>query len=264
MQRVILWIAVCAWVSVLFPAHTHAADKTDMIAFPAGEFWMGSPEGEGRKDEWPRHKVYLDAYAIDRYEASGRDFERYLEANPKQHPTITGWFDRKIRPDMAQRPVFGLTWKRCRDYCIWKGKRLPTEAEWERAAAGLQSRLYPWGDELPDPSRANFNRCCFIQKGLVLSEVSENPLGKTPEGVFNLAGNVAEWVHDWYDKNYYKVSPYKNPQGPERGKYHTIRGGAWNSLPGYLRSSSRYGYNDANDFYGIGCRCAQSTPIENR
>ncbi len=239
------------------------AESGGMVHFPAGEFWMGNPDEEGRKDERPRHKVYLDAFAIDRFEATGKDFERYLAANPKQHPTITGWDGRTVLPDMANRPVFGLTWKRCRDYCRWQGKRLPTEAEWERAAAGLESRRYPWGNEEPDPSRANFNRCCFIMKGLVLNEVGQNPKGKTPEGVHDLAGNVAEWVHDWYDKTYYKESPYKNPQGPESGKHHTIRGGAWNSLPGYLRSSSRYGYDDAKDFYGIGCRCAKSTSLDN-
>ena len=95
-------------------------------------------------------------------------------------------------------------------------------------------------------------------KGLVLNTVGELELGKTPQGIYDLAGNIAEWVHDWYDKNYYKTSPYKNPKGPDKGKYHVIRGGAWNSLPDYLRSSSRYGYDDAKDFYGIGCRCAKS------
>ncbi len=231
----------------------------EMVLIPAGEFIMGSEEGIGKKDEHPAHKVYLDAYYIDRYEVTGKQFEAYLQANPKQHPTITGWYGRKVRPDMTNRPVFGLTWKRCRNYCVWREKRLPTEAEWERAAKGKESRIYPWGDEPPTPARANFNRCCFIMKGMVLTEAGDLPQGKTPEGVFDLAGNVAEWVHDWYDKNYYKVSPDKNPQGPAKGKYHTIRGGAWNSFSGYLRSSSRYGYNDANDFYGIGCRCARST-----
>ena len=159
---------------------------------------------------------------------------------------------------MINSPVIGLTWKRCQKFCRWQGKRLPTEAEWERAAAGLEGRIYPWGNSLADAKRANFGRCCFIMKGLVLNTVGELELGKTPEGIYDMAGNIAEWVYDWYDKNYYKTSPYKNPRGPDKGKYHVIRGGAWNSLPDYLRSSSRYGFDDAKDFYGIGCRCAKS------
>ncbi len=231
---------------------------SEMVLIPSGEFIMGSPESLGRKDERPAHPVYLDAYYMDRYEATGKDFEAYMDDQPKVHPTITGWYGRKVRPDMARRPVFGLTWKRCQNYCVWAGKRLPTEAEWERAARGRGDRIYPWGNELPDPSRSNFGRCCFVMKGLVFNDVGNFKAGKTPNNIFDLAGNVAEWVFDWYDKNYYKVSPRKNPKGPEKGKYHTIRGGAWNSLPGYLRSSARYGYDDAKDFYGIGCRCAKS------
>lgn len=219
---------------------------------------MGSADGEGPHYEHPRHKVFLDAFYLDRVEVSGRDFEEYLAVHPGEHPTITGWYDRKVRPDMARRPVIGLTWKRCRNYCLRQEKRLPTEAEWERAAAGLENRIYPWGNELPDPVRANFGRCCFIMKGLVLKDVDANKPGRTPEGIYGLAGNIAEWVFDWYDKNYYSASPYKNPRGPDKGKYHVIRGGAWNSLPDYLRSSSRYGFDDAKDFYGIGCRCAKS------
>ena len=135
---------------------------------------------------------------------------------------------------------------------------MPTEAEWERAAKGLEGRNYPWGNEPPDDKRANFGNCCFIQKGSVLSPVDNFDNGKSPEGVYNLGGNVAEWVHDWYDKKYYEKSPYKNPKGPVKGKHHVIRGGAWNSLPVYLRSTSRYGDSDAKDYYGIGCRCAKS------
>ena len=231
---------------------------SEMVLIPEGEFTMGNSDESGRNDERPAHQVYLDAYFMDRFEATGKDFEDYMDDQPKVHPTITGWYDRKVRPDMTQRPVFGLTWKRCRNYCVWAGKRLPTEAEWERSAKGQDDRVYPWGNELPDPSRANFGRCCFVMKGLIFTDVGTLKAGKTPNNIYDLAGNVAEWVSDWYDKNYYKVSPRKNPQGPEKGKYHTIRGGAWNSFSGYLRSSARYGYNDANDFYGIGCRCARS------
>lgn len=249
--------AAAGWV-MLYSGSAVSSGVSGMVLIPAGEFFMGSGEGVGRADEHPRHKVFLDAYYLDRYEVTGKDFEAYLEAVPKVPPTITGWYGRKVRPDMARRPVFGLTWNRCRNYCAWRGKRLPTEAEWERAARGTENRTYPWGDEPPGPSRSNFGRCCFIMRGLALREVGEISQGKTPEGIFDMAGNVAEWVLDWYDKKYYSQSPYKNPRGPRKGKYHTIRGGAWNSLPGYLRSSSRYGYDDAKDFYGIGCRCALS------
>ncbi len=254
-----VWIGGVMCLGLLFAVQSAALEPVPgMVAYPAGEFFMGSPESMGQSDEHPRHKVYLDAFYLDRYEVSGKDFEAFLDVNPKEHPTITGWFGRKIRPELADRPVIALTWRRCQKYCVWRGKRLPTEAEWERAAGGLESRLFPWGNQMPDEQRANFNKCCFIKKGLVLEAVNGLEVGKTPEGVYNLAGNIAEWVFDWYSKKYYKNSPYKNPRGPEKGKYHVIRGGAWNSLSNYMRSADRYGYNDGQDFYGIGCRCAKS------
>ena len=229
-----------------------------MVLIPSGEYFMGTEEGKGRADEHPRHKVYLDAFYFDRFEVTGEDFEEYLSSNPKQHPTITGWWGREVRPDMKNRPVFGLSWKRCNDYCEWKEKRLATEAEWERVAVGVEGRKYPWGNSPPGKERANFNRCCFIRKGLSTEKVGSYRAGATPDGIYDLAGNIAEWVYDWYDKNYYKNSEYANPRGPKNGTNHTIRGGAWNSLSGYLRSSARYGYDEAKDFYGIGCRCAMS------
>ena len=251
----IIWLVNC---SLVIRVSAEELAKPEMVLFPAGEFLMGSGEEEGRPDERPQHKVHLDAFYMDRFEATGKDFEEYLANNPKQHPTITGWYDREARPDMKNRPVFGLTWKRCKNYCEWRGKRLATEAEWERAAAGLEERKYPWGNSPPDSERANFNKCCFVMKGLVIDDVGSHPSGVSSDGIHDLSGNVAEWVYDWYDKNYYKNSEYKNPKGPDKGINHTIRGGAWNSLSGYLRSSARFGYDEAKDFYGIGCRCAMS------
>lgn len=243
---------------ILFGGASRESKESKMVLIPAGEFLMGSQEGQGRKEEHPRHKVFLDAFYIDIHETTGRDFEEFLAENPKAHPTITGWYGRKVRPDMADRPVFGLQWKRCKQYCAWSGKRMLTEAEWERAAAGTNNRKFPWGNEPPTIERANFNHCCHVMRGLAHEPVGRIALGKTPEGVYDMAGNVAEWVHDWYDKNYYKKSPYKNPPGAATGEYHVVRGGAWNSFSGYLRSASRYGRNDGQDFYGVGCRCAKS------
>jgi len=249
------------FVLALPPCSLAENSPAGMVLIPAGEFLMGSAEGAGKSDEHPQHKVYLDSFWIDPYEVTLGDFEQYLAAHPRQHPTILGWDDRKARLEMARRPIIGLTWKRCLNYCVWKGKRLPTEAEWERAARGSEHRTYPWGEAPPDPSRVNYNRCCFINRGEVLHEVGSLSSGKTPDGIFDMAGNIAEWVFDWYDRHYYNVSPYKNPRGPETGKYRTVRGGAWNSIPDYMRNARRYGDNDSKDFYGIGCRCAKS--VEN-
>ena len=247
------------FIFLLFPNPLVGNEETqfEMAYFPAGEFEMGSSIDRGKKNEQPKHKVYLNAFYLDKHEVTFSDFEIYLESNFDKYPTITGWVDRKARPDMVDKPIFGLQWKRCRNYCSWRGKRMPTEAEWERAAKGKENRIYPWGNEEPDKSRANFGKCCFIQKGKLLTKSGYFKKGNTPEGVSDLGGNVAEWVSDWYDKKYYEKTPYKNPKGPKKGKYHVIRGGAWNSLPVYLRSSSRYGDSDSKDYYGIGCRCAK-------
>ena len=141
---------------------------SEMAYIPAGEFLMGSPDEAGKSNEPPQHKVYLDAFFIDRYEVTFKEFEEYLDVSPEQHPTITGWYDRKARPDMLNKPVFGLRWERCKKYCEWKQKRLPTEAEWERTAKGIENRAYPWGNEPPSDHRANYGNCCFIQRGMVL------------------------------------------------------------------------------------------------
>ena len=262
MAVVIRFVCGIFFVLVLVePSFGNKVLNQKMVNFPAGEFEMGSPKGTGKKNEYPNHKVYLDAFYLDKFEVTFADFEAYLTAHLKKYPTITGWVGRKARADMTNKPIFGLQWKRCRNYCEWREKRMPTEAEWERAARGTENRIYPWGNKLPDKTRANFGNCCFVQKGKVHNEVGHYQKGNTAEGISDLGGNVAEWVSDWYDKKYYKKSAYKNPKGPKKGKYHVIRGGAWNSLPMYLRSSSRYGDSDGKDYYGIGCRCAKDADL---
>jgi len=259
------WIYGFFFVLMLFqPCWGSEVSSREMVHFSAGEFEMGSPVDIGKKNEHPKHKVYLNAFYLDRFEVTFADFEAYLAAHLKKYPTITGWVDRKVRADMVNKPIFGLQWKRCRNYCEWREKRMPTEAEWERAAKGTRNSIYPWGNEPPDKTRANFGHCCFVNKGKVHTEIGHYERGMTAEGIFDMGGNVAEWVSDWYDKKYYKTAPYKNPRGPKKGKYHVIRGGAWNSLPMYLRSSSRYGESDGKDYYGIGCRCAKDADLPDK
>ena len=126
------------FVLVIFePSFSNEVSSREMVYFPAGEFEMGSPKGRGKKNEYPNHKVYLDAFYLDRFEVTFADFEAYLAAHLKKYPTITGWVDRKARVDLINKPIFGLQWKRCRNYCEWRKKRMPTEAEWERAARGI-------------------------------------------------------------------------------------------------------------------------------
>jgi len=265
MTIVMHWIYGFFFVLMLFqPCWGSEVSSREMVHFSAGEFEMGSPDDIGKKNEHPKHKVYLNAFYLDRFEVTFADFEAYLAAHLKKYPTITGWVDRKVRADMVNKPIFGLQWKRCRNYCEWREKRMPTEAEWERAAKGTRNSIYPWGNEPPDKTRANFGHCCFVNKGKVHTEIGHYERGMTAEGIFDMGGNVAEWVSDWYDKKYYKTAPYKNPRGPKKGKYHVIRGGAWNSLPMYLRSSSRYGESDGKDYYGIGCRCAKDADLPDK
>ena len=135
MRPILIFLLVIGFLCARVPGAVAEERGSEMVLIPAGEFIMGSRDDSGRKDERPAHPVYLDAYYIDRYEATGKDFEAYMDDQPKVHPTITGWYGRKARPDMARRPVFGLTWKRCQNYCVWAGKRLPTEAEWESCGA---------------------------------------------------------------------------------------------------------------------------------
>ncbi|MCP9471826.1 MAG: formylglycine-generating enzyme family protein [Nitrospira sp.] len=237
---------------------SHGPDPVPMIIIPAGEFLMGSPEGQGRPDEWPQRSVYLDAFEIDQVEVTNERYMRFVKATghrPPPDPFGTGPLQ-SIK-GLEQLPVVQTTWYDATAYCTWAQKRLPTEAEWEKAARGTDGRLYPWGNDPPTPRRANFDREWDGQR--TLHAVGSLPEGDSPYGVKDMAGNAREWVADWYEADYYAQAPNRNPQGPEKkGVVRSIRGGSWHSPANDVRAAARGRGGFALQTHGTGFRCARS------
>jgi formylglycine-generating enzyme required for sulfatase activity len=224
-----------------------------MAVVPAGEFMMGSPMGDS--DEQPAHKVYVDAFSMDMYEVTVRQYAEFLQATGVNSPL--DW-QTMNQPAHQKRPVANVDWADAAAYCKWAGKRLPTEAEWEKAARGTDGRLYPWGNDPPTPLHANFGKSGSNGHG-TLAPVGTLEEGKGPYGIYDLAGNAWEWVNDWYDHDYYKNSPSQNPTGPSRGGFKVLRGGSWNSNPRNLRSTDRYWDPPSfRSLYFPGFRCAKT------
>ncbi len=226
----------------------------DMSLIPRGEFIMGSTD---HADETP-HNVVLDAYYIDVYEASNKDYKEFMQATG--HPAPAYWDDPRL--NNPEQPVVGVNWYDASKFCEWKGKRLPTEAEWERAAKGPRGSHYPWGHKL-DPQKANYGQ----NHGKTMP-VDSYANGASDYGVYNMAGNVFEWVSDWYDPNYYEVSPALNPQGPgsganfaNQGAVKVLKGGSWLAPASSLHTSHRFWNQPENNSYGVGLgfRCAKSS-----
>jgi len=216
----------------------------EMVRVPAGEFIMGSDSGGA--DEKPVHRVYLDEFFIDKYEVTNEQYLQCVSAGPCSPNEKYGGFTD------PQQPVVGVDWTQASTYCSWAGKRLPTEAEWEKAARGTDGRTYPWGEGI-DCSRANYGDCKHGKTKLVGSY----PSGASPYGAMDMAGNVWEWVADWYDEKYYASSPNQNPKGPSSGSYRVLRGGSWYNGTGDLRSSDRFNNGPVGRYYYRGFRCAR-------
>jgi formylglycine-generating enzyme required for sulfatase activity len=228
-------------------------DGAPMVLVPAGEFMMGS--NDGGSDEKPVHRVYLDDYYIDKYEVTTSRYAAFLQATSRAAPER--WNEASQVSD-GERPVIGVDWHDADAYCRYYGKRLPTEAEWEKAARGTDGRKYPWGNEEPTSRHTNFNKCCDWKGYATLTAVMEHDAGKSPYGAYDMAGNVWEWTADWYDKSYYQSSPDRNPTGPSSGSSKVLRGGSWDAVANFVRSAYRrfllppYRYDD------IGFRCAKT------
>ena len=195
-------------------------DCGDEIEIPAGPFWMGCNEAVDNlpgcmANEFPYHQVTLDAFLIDRTEVAQAEYAQCVEAGTCDQPK-EGW-DPASTPDL---PVVGVSWYQAEKYCKWQGRRLPTEAEWEKAARGPDGRIFPWGNEAPTCDLAIFSSC----PGKTYSPCSTSPAGDSPYGLCDMAGNVQEWVADYYDKAYYEVSPSENPKGPDDSSNKIARG----------------------------------------
>jgi len=244
-----------------------------MIQVPAGEFLMGGQETDPKAadDEKPAHTVYLDTFWIDRTEVTNAQYVQFLNALGEYrgacegHDCLETMLEDKdshifyqeggyvVESGFEGHPAIEVTWYGAQAYCEWAGARLPTEAEWEKAARGVDGRLYPWGNDAPDCGEAQYADC----SGMTVP-VGSKLAGASPYGVLDMAGNVWEWVADWYEPAYYGSSPARNPQGPDSGERKTFRGGSWGYLPTFIRATDRARNRPSYAGFNVGFRCAAS------
>ncbi len=244
----------------------------NMALINAGGFIRGIDKirNDVFEDEAPAKMIYLSSYYMDKFEISNAEYTEFLIAT--DHPAPAYWDHHQL--NQANQPVTGVNWFDANTYCHWTNKRLPTEAEWEKAARGPAGSIYPWGNNL-DYSKANFSKGKTGERHIT-APVDAYPEGKSYYGVYNMAGNVFEWVQDWYDSDYYKTGKeVKNPKGPQFGiefgvsktnpklaaklKKKVIRGGSWFAPAQSITTTHRFWNDPMNNSYGVGLgfRCAR-------
>jgi len=223
----------------------NAKDGAETVLVPAGEFTMGSEDGES--DEKPLHTVYLDAYRIYKTEVSNAQYAKCVQSGKCTKPDCNYYG----KEEYEDHPVVCVDWEQARSYCEWAGGRLPSEAEWEKAARGMEGRKYPWGEAEATCELANFGGCKDET-----APVGSSPAGASPYGALDMAGNVWEWVNDWYGE--YDSADKKNPAGPASGQYRGLRGGGWLNESSHLRTAFRNNHLPDIRHYGIGFRCASA------
>ena len=228
--------------------------REEMVSIPAGPFIRGTDHGGF--DEQPPRTLVLDAFAIDRYEVTNFQYQQFVDATGHRKSGPPSRYAKNMsRMRGINQPVVYVSWEDAEAYCHWKGKRLPTEAEWEKAMRGMDGRLWPWGN-LEQPNGANWAR---VQDGHdVTASVGTVLTDKSPYGVMDGAGNVMEWVADWYAESYFVEAPERNPQSPEHGTFRVLRGGGYATTGADIRITSRS--KMVPDFRDetIGFRCAVS------
>lgn len=244
---------------------TSHKDGMVLIYIPAGEFWLGSSDSDlgADPDEKPRHRVYLDDYWIDKTEVTNAMFAAFLSESGNQDEGGATWYDTlaveqqlvfidgqwKPGNGYEDHPAVEITWYGARAYCEWAGRRLPTEAEWEKAARTSMGSIYPWGEGI-DCTRVQYANC-----GGKTLPVGSKPAGSSPYGVLDMSGNVWEWVADWYSDSYYTETFVSNPIGPEQGIARVLRGGSYDYDWKHVRSANRRNNGPATSINDYGFRC---------
>ena len=255
------------------PSIAESAPAPPMLQVPEGWFLMGTNqttellfESNSHYDdtEQPQRRVWLDRYEMDRDEVSLGQYLAYLQ---RQQRTPSPELQRLIwhmvsvhavsDETLARWPALYLTWAEAAQFCLAQGKRLPTEAEWEKAARGSEANLFPWGHTMPEPNLAMFGQY-HVHEIPIVAPVESGEQGRSPYGMHHMAGNAAEWVQDWFGIDYYKVMPERNPPGPNTGRYKVVRGGSWKSAPALLRTATRGGALPDQRSATVGVRCARS------
>ncbi|HWF61641.1 MAG TPA: SUMF1/EgtB/PvdO family nonheme iron enzyme [Nitrospira sp.] len=235
-------------------AAKEAPVQEEMVTIPEGPFVRGTESGGF--DEQPPRTIYLDAFSIDRYEVTNHQYQQFVLATGHRKPGLPARYAKsggKVKG--TNQPVVYVSWDDATEYCRWKGTRLPTEAEWEKAMRGSDGRLWPWGNK----EQANGANWARVQDGYEVSApVGSFQADKSAYGVMDGAGNVIEWVADWYDETYYKSSPEQNPPSPEYGTYRVLRGGGYTTTGGDVRITSRSKMMPDFRDETIGFRCAIS------
>lgn len=225
-----------------------------MVYVPDGYFTMGS-DNSLTEEETPAHQVYLKGFLIDKYEVSNEDYEEFLQNTG--HPVPKYWYDERF--NKPNQPVVGVSWEDAAAYAKWVDKRLPTEAEWEKAARGSQGFTWPWGNSWKKGYLSHYLNIYGISDNFEFtSPIDSFALGISPYKVFNMAGNVWEWCQDWFNPQYYKFSPEINPKGPKTGIFKVLRGGSWvNKIYNVPTTKRIRNYpNMKLNIYGF--RCAKS------
>jgi formylglycine-generating enzyme required for sulfatase activity len=231
-----------------------------MAQVPAGSFWMGcnaAVDSDCYDEEKPYHEVYLSEYEIDETEVTVAAYGACVTAKECTEPIVASGCNWNVT-GRESHPVNCVDWFQATAYCAWAGKRLPTEAEWEKAARGTDGRKYPWGNEAATCERAVMNEGDVGCGEADTWPVKSKPLGASPYGAHDMVGNVWEWVADWYDNEYYASSPTSDPQGPASGSDRVGRGGGFGDIASVERASIRAHRPPSLVIHDLGFRCSRS------